>query len=56
MAKLALLPVIIFSISAALTWATLQHRALAQEQRARAALRPRSRPYATTLPEALKRR
>jgi hypothetical protein len=61
MAKLALLPVVIFPavifcISAILTWATARYMALATEQRARAAMQPRSRPYATTLPDALWRR
>jgi hypothetical protein len=48
-------PALIFSICAVLTWAAVRHRALLAEQRAGAHLRPRSRPYAVTLPKSLRR-
>ena len=59
MFKFALLPVIaaVFAamLSAMLTWAIARHVEIANEQKAAAASRPRSRPYGTSLPDSLKR-
>ncbi len=51
--KLALLPIVIVTVSAMLTWVMARYMEAAHEQRAAAALQPRSRPYATTLPKSL---
>jgi hypothetical protein len=60
MSKLTFLPIIIISVfamfTAMFTWAMARHVEMANEDRAGAALRPRSRPYATTMPESLIRR
>ena len=48
-----LLPLVFLPICAVLTWATVRHMELAHQQRAEAANLPRSRPYATTLPDVL---
>ncbi|WP_297487955.1 hypothetical protein [Acidocella sp.] len=56
MSKLAFLPLIIITITAILAWAMARHREIAGAQREAAASRPRSRPYATTLPECLTQR
>jgi hypothetical protein len=51
--KFALLPIVIVTVSAVFTWAAARYMEAAHEQRATAALQPRSRPYATTLPKSL---
>jgi hypothetical protein len=60
MFKFALLPVLAIAFAAMLasilTWAMARHVEIASEQRASAALRPRSRPYATSLPDSLIKR
>jgi hypothetical protein len=53
MSFLDLLPVIVVAVSATLTWAMVRHVGLSHDQRVQAASRPRSRPYATTLPDSL---
>lgn len=53
MFKLALLPLIIPAVSGMLAWAMARYMEMAQEHRAMAATRPRSRPYATSLPKSL---
>ena len=55
MSKLALLPIVIVTVSAMLTWFTARYMEAAHEQRTTAALQPRSRPYPTTLPKSLQR-
>jgi hypothetical protein len=55
MPKLALLPLIIVTVSALLTWAMAKHLELVSEQRAHAATRPRGRPYGTNMPDLLGR-
>jgi len=52
MLKLAFLPLVIIAITAMLTWAMVRHIEI--EERG-AAARPRSRPYATTMPKSLQR-
>jgi hypothetical protein len=54
--KLALLPIVIVTASAMLTWVMARYMQAAHEQRAAAAIQPRSRPYATTLPKSLTQR
>lgn len=56
MTKLAFLPIIIITVAAMFTWAMAQHMKMANEHRAIAALRPRGRPYATSLPKSLSNR
>jgi hypothetical protein len=60
MSKFTLLPVAIVIIAATLasmlTWAMARHAEIASAQRANAASRPRSRPYATSLPDSLIKR
>jgi hypothetical protein len=51
MCKFTLIPLIVFAMSAMLAWAMTRHLEMAQEQRATAAARPRSRPYDTSMPE-----
>lgn len=51
MFKLAVLVFVISTFSALLTWATAKHLEMASEQRAHAGRRPRSRPYATIMPD-----
>ena len=53
--KLALLPIVIVTVSAMFTWVMARYMEAAHEQRATAALQPRSHPYATKLPESLQR-
>ena len=53
MSKLTLLPLLIVTATAMLTWATARYMEMTHQQRALASTRPRSRPYATTLPETL---
>jgi hypothetical protein len=55
MCKFILLPLIVATLSAVLTWAMAKYREMANEQRALAAMRPRGRPYATTMPDLLRR-
>jgi hypothetical protein len=50
MLEVVCLPAFICAASAALTWAMAR---ISDEERAASALRPRSRPYGTTLPESL---
>lgn len=56
MSKLAFLPLVIICITAMLTWAISRYAEISTAQRATAALQPRSRPYASTLPKSLTQR
>lgn len=49
----ALLPLVFLPLCAVLAWAIARRAELVHQQRAEAARLPRSRPYATTLPDAL---
>lgn len=53
MSKLALLPFVTATGAAMLTWASAKYLKILHEQRAQAALRPRARPYGTSLPRSL---
>ena len=55
MSKLAFLPLVIITVTAMLTWAVSRYAEISTQQRAAAAVQPRSRPYATTLPKSLQR-
>ncbi len=55
MVKFTFVPLVIFALASLLTWAVGRYLALGQAQRAAAASRPRSRPYGTELPKALRR-
>ena len=55
MSSFNLLPLVIIAVTAALTWAAKQHLEMAHKHRVEARHRPRSRPYAETLPESLTR-
>jgi len=53
MIKLTLLPFVIVTMSAMLAWAMARYAEISSEQRETAATHPRSRPYATRLPDSL---
>jgi hypothetical protein len=56
MTKLALLPFVIATMAAMLTWTTAKYMELASQNRANATQHPRARPYGTRLPDGLTRR